>query len=195
MRRLTSLPSSAGPAGASGLVSYMESMRSGNTDNGSVSSVITGAGQGRGILSGPLNSLVSFGAAQLNRTHTGPTAGSTEETRAQNAAEQARSNMMNLVASMSMPTQGYPSVQSMITLTEPRPYDPVRAIEQSQHIRDDLRRQRREAAAVQTQNAVINNPLKAGWPGVPRWYKSTMAGDSAEVSSTMVSGTTSRRPC
>lgn len=196
IRRITSLPSSAGPHGAGGLVSYMASMRSSNTDTASVNSLITGAGQGRGILSGPLNSLSSFGAAQLNNPQAGPIVGSIGETRAQNASEQARSNMMNLVASMTAPTQGQPSVQSMITLTEPRPYDPVRAIEQSQHIRDDLRRQRREAAAVQTQNAVINNPLRAGqvfpdgnrapWQDTVQrypvpWFQAPQAGDLAEM--------------
>ena len=170
------------------------SRNTGSQDFASVSSLTIGlaaaAGdQGKGILPDPLNSPESIGAAQLNRPDVCPIIGSNEESQASNAA------CRNVLASMTIPTQGLPLVQCTTTRAGPTLYDPVRASEQSQHTRDDLQLQRQEAAAVQT-HTVINNPLRAVQvlPDVNRapcqetvqrypvpWFMAPRAGDLAEM--------------
>ena len=205
----TSLPSSAGPAGATGLQNYFDSLR----PSPSVASrsripspastpSVSFAHVGGRIFSDASSLITSSVAAQpMGRDQARAAAapvGSSDEQQARTASTQALSNFSRLMATQSrpVPIPSGTNVQAMLTLVAPRLHNPVGAIEQGQHIRENLRQQRRETRAVQTQNAVVNNPLRAGqifpddgrapWQqdvgrqGIP-WFQPPQRGDLAEV--------------
>ena len=139
----------------------------------------------------------SFLAAQSMREARPQPIGTPAETRNINAAAQARENLSRLLGSVTSVnnTVTQPSTEAMMSLIAPRPFDPVAAISQAQNIRDDMRRQRREEAAVRLQNSVVQNPLRQGqvfpdgnrapWQdNIPRvavpWLRPPQPGDLAE---------------
>ena len=210
---ISQLPSSNGPAGAMGMVNYLNSVRrpgfgpslipgtdlhrSATYGSAPPSEAATPSVRGNfpGVGTSGSSLVTAFAAAQQTSVPVSGI-GTSNETAAVTQSALARANLSRL---LDVPTQlsapRAPPTDSIISMVVPRPYDPVGAISHAQAVRDDLRRQRREEAAVRIQNSVIQDPLRAGqvfpdgnrapWQeDIPRyqvpWIQPLRQGDLAE---------------